>query len=114
MPTDQEKLAQIQQSLETIQKDVFFKKLASYAIAPKNDAEAKDLWSFGCRVMDECPLQSKEGLQVKQASCNELSDAESVIPENGYSPDAIKVAEWLLQQPKFTDAARFMLTRSQA
>jgi hypothetical protein len=114
MPTNQEQMEQARQVLHEAQTGIFFGKLAEYGIVPSSDAESTGFWEFGCDILSRCPLKTEKGYELKQASCDSLNDTAARLPEKGFSPGAVKAAEWLLQQPEFVKAACLLLTRSQA
>jgi hypothetical protein len=111
--TNQESLAQAQNFLTRVQADVFFKKLAVFGITPKDEQDAKALWQYGGAFIQAHPPKSELGQSIKQASCRILGNQDTVIPEQGFSKEALSIADSLLQIPDYVKAAQFVMAASQ-
>jgi hypothetical protein len=114
MPTNQEQLTAAQNSLNELQMKLFFRKLASFGVKPQTREDAQSLWQAGINVLEDAPLTTEKGRLAKQASCDAFHDTASALPQEGYSQEAIKIAEHFMQIPEYVKAARLVVAVSQA
>jgi hypothetical protein len=114
MPTNQEQFAAAQEVLDSVQADLFFRKLASFGIKPQTKEQVQALWQAGSSILADTPLTTEKGRQTKQASCEMFHDQASALPKEGHSQDAVKIAAHLMQNPDYVKAARLVIAVSQA
>jgi hypothetical protein len=84
---------------------VFFEKLAACGIAPANEADARRLATIGSNLLTERPRRSQSGLQVKQASMQAHGEISSPYNANGFTEEAVTLAQELCNNPNFVRAA---------
>jgi hypothetical protein len=110
MPITEQDVNTAENLLRDLQITVFFNKLAAFGIEPKSEQEAEYLWATGDSVLQQFPRVSQEGVQVKQASINLFPQQASRLDNTGFTNEAHKAVDTLIQSaPQYYKAASILL-----
>jgi hypothetical protein len=105
--TFEERLNQADALLSDMQYRVFFQKLGQYGIHPANEKETADLLGLADAILVQCPRNSQQGMQTKQACMEVLGVPETM--QDGCSKDVHDAVEYLCKQAHIVDAMKLVL-----